>query len=330
MIAGAARVGQQLALIADQAAGRRVEHQPLAAAAGRAHLDHLGLALGHLLHDDAGMLLVDVDDDLLDRLQQLAGRLVLAAARRAGATPTSSKPSRRMVSIRMPSCNSPRPETSIASLSSDSRRRAARRCLRLRAAGGRGSRGSCTLSPSVPASGESLTRKVIDSGRRIDRLRRQRLVDRGIADRVGDGAPSAGRRWRRCRRPRPRRPAVRSRPRKASTLVTRPCLDQLAVAAQHLDRLVRLDRAGRDAAGEDAAEIGVGFQHGAEHAERAFLDRRRRHVAQHQVEQRRHAVVLRAVRAVGHPAVLGPSRRGSGSRAARRWRRARRTGRTPR
>ena len=30
-------------------------------------------ALGQLLHDDAGMLLVDVDDDLLDRLQPLAG-----------------------------------------------------------------------------------------------------------------------------------------------------------------------------------------------------------------------------------------------------------------
>ena len=57
----AAGVGQQLALIADQAAGRRVEHQPQAVAAGRAHLDHLGLALAHLLHDDAGILLVDVD-----------------------------------------------------------------------------------------------------------------------------------------------------------------------------------------------------------------------------------------------------------------------------
>ena len=74
---GAAGVGQQFALIADQAAGRRVEHQAQTVAAGGAHLDHLGLALAHLLHDDAGMLLVDVDHDFLDRLLPLAGRLVL-------------------------------------------------------------------------------------------------------------------------------------------------------------------------------------------------------------------------------------------------------------
>ncbi len=70
--AGAARVGEELALIADQPAGRRVEHEALAAAAGGPHLDQLGLALGELLHDDAGMLLVEVDDHLLDRLQQRA------------------------------------------------------------------------------------------------------------------------------------------------------------------------------------------------------------------------------------------------------------------
>ena len=40
-------------------------------------LDHLGLALRHLLHDDAGMLLVDVDDDFLDRLQQLGRKDLL-------------------------------------------------------------------------------------------------------------------------------------------------------------------------------------------------------------------------------------------------------------
>ena len=72
----AAGVGQQLAQIADQAARRREEHQAQAAAARGPHLDHLALALAHLLHDDAGMLLVDVDDDFLDRLQQLA-RLVV-------------------------------------------------------------------------------------------------------------------------------------------------------------------------------------------------------------------------------------------------------------
>ena len=52
-------------------------------------------------------------------------------------------------------------------------------------------------------------------------------------------------------------------------------LDQLAVVVEHLHRLVRLHRAGRDAAGDDAAEIRVGFENGAEQAERAFFDHRR-------------------------------------------------------
>ena len=111
MIAGAAGVGQQLALVADQAAGRGVEDEALAVAAGGAHLDHLGLALRHLLHDDAGMLLVDVDDDLLDRLEQLARRRRSFLNTTRGRDTASSKPSRRMVSIRIASCSSPRPET---------------------------------------------------------------------------------------------------------------------------------------------------------------------------------------------------------------------------
>ena len=49
-----------------------MEDDALAVAAGRPELDHLGLPLRHLLHDDAGVLLVDVDHDLLDRLEQLA------------------------------------------------------------------------------------------------------------------------------------------------------------------------------------------------------------------------------------------------------------------
>jgi hypothetical protein len=74
----AAGVGHQLALVADEPAGRRVEDKPHAAAARRSHLDHLGLSLRQLVDDDAGMLLVDVDDDLLDRLEQRSGGLVLA------------------------------------------------------------------------------------------------------------------------------------------------------------------------------------------------------------------------------------------------------------
>ena len=69
---GAARIGEQFAEIADQAARRRVEHEAQAIAARGAHFDHLALALGHFLHDDARMLLVDVDHHFLDRLEQVA------------------------------------------------------------------------------------------------------------------------------------------------------------------------------------------------------------------------------------------------------------------
>ena len=42
------------------------------------YVDHLGFALRHFLYDDAGMNLVEVNDDLLDRLQRLAGLRVVA------------------------------------------------------------------------------------------------------------------------------------------------------------------------------------------------------------------------------------------------------------
>ena len=69
---GAARVGEELGLIADQPAGRRMEDEARAAAARGPHLEQLGAALAELLDDDAGMLGVDVDNDLFDRLEQRA------------------------------------------------------------------------------------------------------------------------------------------------------------------------------------------------------------------------------------------------------------------
>ncbi len=78
-----------------------------------------------------------------------------------------------------------------------------------------------------------------------------------------------------------------------------------AVAGEHFHVLARLDRAGRDAAGENAAEIGVGFEDGGEQAERPLLDRGRGHVAHHQIEQGRHALVLGALGRGRHPALLG-------------------------
>lgn len=69
----AARVGQQFRLVAEQASRRDVEHHARAAAAGGPHLHQLALAFRKLLHDDAGVALVDVDDDFLDRFELLAG-----------------------------------------------------------------------------------------------------------------------------------------------------------------------------------------------------------------------------------------------------------------
>ena len=163
-----------------------------------------------------------------------------------------------------------------------------------------------TLSPSVPASGELLTMNDIDTVGGSIGCATSGVSTRGIAEGIGDGALGeagdgddvAGFGFFERR-------ALDAA--EGEDLGDAPVLDQLAVAAQHLHGLVRLDRARGDAAGDDAAEIGVGFEDGADHAERAFLDRRRRNMAQDQVEQRLHAGVLRTFRAIGHPALLGRS-----------------------
>ncbi len=51
-------------------------------------------------------------------------------------------------------------------------------------------------------------------------------------------------------------------------------LDQLALMVKHLHRLVRLHRAGGDAARDDTAEKVIGLDDGAEQTERAFFDLR--------------------------------------------------------
>ena len=221
MTGGAARVGEEFALIADQPARRRIEHQPLTAAARGTHLDQLGFALRHLLHDDAGVLLVDVDDDLLDRLQS-SRRCCRRSNSTFGRDTESSKPSRRMVSIRMPSCSSPRPATSMESLSSNSRTRSA-----TLPSASRSSRSRMIAAGDLVAFGAG-ERRIVDAEghrqrRRIDRLRRERRRLPRARRSCARRSPPAVRRWQRCR-PLPRSStAVRSRPRKARTLVTRPC-----------------------------------------------------------------------------------------------------------
>ena len=225
------------------------------------------------------MLLVDVDDDLLDRLQQLAGRRRPCEARRAGATRRARSPRGAWSRSGSPSCNSPRPATS-------------KRIL----VGGFARSCSATL-PSA-----SLQQAVADHAARAPcrlRCRRAAVVDderhrRPSAGRsAGPGAASSTAGSQKVSATVPfgqagdgddvaglghRRSAVRSRPRKARILETRPVSTSLPSRSSTLTVWFGLTRAGGDAAGDDAAEIGVGLEHGAEHAERPFLDRRRRHV----------------------------------------------------
>ena len=81
--------------------------------------------------------------------------------------------------------------------------------------------------------------------------------------------------------------------------------DQTAVVVEHLDVLIWFHAAGKYPAGDDAAQIGVGLQDGTQHPERAVLNLGWRDVADDKVEQRRHALVLRALGARSHPALLG-------------------------
>ena len=78
--------------------------------------------------------------------------------------------------------------------------------------------------------------------------------------------------------------------------------DQLAILAENLDGLVRLDRTGSDTAGDDAAEEVVGFEDRADHAERAFFDLGLRHVLDDEIEKRRKTLIARAFRIDVHPA----------------------------
>ena len=137
--------------------------------------------------------------------------------------------------------------------------------------------------------------------RRVDRLGEKRLVDGGVAQRVGDrrlgdagdGDDVAG------------LGEIDGRALQAAEgqhLGDARGLDQRAVAAHGLDGLVGLDAARADAARQDAPEIGIGLQRGGEQAEGAVLHDRRRHVLEHQLEQR-HQVGLRARGVDRHPAV---------------------------
>ena len=161
-----------------------------------------------------------------------------------------------------------------------------------------------TLLPSVPASGESLTRNIIASvGGSIGCAGIGVSTDGSqiVIATVAFGSPAMA----------TMSPASASSTGTRSSAAERQhlgdaaALDQLAVVVEHLHRLVGFGRPGSDAAGDEAAEIGVGFEDGAEQAERPFFHHRRLDVAEDEIEQRLHAVVVRAFEAGRHPALLG-------------------------
>ena len=122
--------------------------------------------------------------------------------------------------------------------------------------------------------------------RRIDRLRRDRRIDRRIAQRVGHGSLGDA-----CNGDDVARESlIDSRalqPAERQHLGHARRLDQLAVARQRLDGLVRLDAARGDAPGQHAAKIGISLQRRCQQAERTFRHCRRRHVADDEIEERR-------------------------------------------
>ena len=182
-----------------------------------------------------------------------------------------------------------------------------------------------TLSPSWPANGPSLMRNVIDS----------------VGGSTGwagsgsstDGSQSVSATFARLMpasammSPAPAdSTGVRSRPWKARTFCTRKFSSTLAFAVERFQGLVRLDGARRDAAGQNAAEERIGVERGREHAERAVIDGRRRHVLKDQIEHRRQ-IFLRDPKDRAPSSRCGLTRRGRENRAARRSRRGWRRGR---
>ena len=269
-------------------------------AARRAHLDHLALALAHLLHDDAGMLLVDVDDDFLDRLQDLAGFVLAVEHLRARHAELETLAAHCLDQDRKLQFAAARHDVGIGIGGRlDLERDIAFRFLEQPVAD--------DPARHLVALG-SRERTVVDrerhrQRRRVDRLRVQRLDFFRIHERVGDVERLE---------PRDRNNVAGDRlvdrraldAAKGEDLRHPARLDEIALAVEHLDRGVGPDRAGEHAAGDDAAKIGVALEQRAEHAKAARADLRRLDMLQHLVEQRRH-VGLPHFRRIRHPALLG-------------------------
>ena len=98
---------------ADQAARRDDELQVHPAAPLVDQVDHPPLPRGELLREDPDELLGDVDEEALDRFEDLLA--LQSCVITWGLETMNSYPSRRIVSMRIAICSSPRPHTSKAS-----------------------------------------------------------------------------------------------------------------------------------------------------------------------------------------------------------------------
>lgn len=100
--ASAARIGEELAVVADEAATRAWNTRRDLPAPGASSQSDRAFALGNLLHHGACKLFVNVDDHFFNRLELVASFIRLEDRTR-GRLIDSSKPSRRITSIKIPS-----------------------------------------------------------------------------------------------------------------------------------------------------------------------------------------------------------------------------------
>ena len=197
-----------------------MEHQPQPAAAGGAHLHHLGFALGELLHHDAGIGLVDVDHHLLDRLQDVAG-LGVALEQHLGARD-------RELEALAPHGLDQNAELQLAAARHLDRVVVGRfGDLERHIALGLAEQAVANHAAGDLAAFGAGERGIVDPERHGERRRIHRLGGQRIGRPRGRRwcarrSPRAGPRPPRCRPRTPPRPVARSRPRNASTLVTRP------------------------------------------------------------------------------------------------------------
>ena len=183
----------------------------------------------------------------------------------------TSKPSRRMVSMRTPSWSSPRPATSKASCSSDSLILIATLPSASRTSRAPISR-EVRRQPSLPESGESLTEKVMAMvGGSIGCAFKGSLTSgaHSVSATVVCSSPAIA-----MMSPASARSIVtRSRPRKASSLVSRPSSMSTPSRPSDLTGMLSLRNARIDAPGEHPAEIGIILERARQHGEGAVRDR---------------------------------------------------------